>query len=191
MNQLLIGRRPNELNRSPPVFSIRCDAGFRRPAVYRMRHDTAFHLGREKTGVAGCDCSQAARAGGVRATARCCETFARAPHGATRGARRPKARASRANSAYRGCEQRRDAETPAEKAYRGRRDTTPATATAQAAPSGIGSECRSQTVGLARVRRAVQRRPAMRAPARAAPRRLGLIDLLNAITYPLRHSSRY
>ena len=61
-DELLIGRRPHELHRSPPVFSIRCDAGFRRPAVYRMRHDAAFHLGREKTGVAGCDCSQAARA---------------------------------------------------------------------------------------------------------------------------------
>ena len=75
-------------------------------------------------------------------------------------------------------EQRRDAETPAEEACRGRRDATPATATAQAAPSGIASELRRQTVGLARVRRAVQRRPAMRTPARAAPRRLGLIDLL-------------
>ena len=43
-------------------------------------------------------------------------------------------------------EQRRDAETPAEKACRGRRDTTPATATAQAAPSGIGSGLAALTV---------------------------------------------
>ena len=101
-DELIVGGRPHELHRSAPVFSIRCDAGSRRPVVCRMGHDAAFHFGREKTRVAGCDCSQAARARGVRAAAGCCETFARAPHGATSGAGRPTARACRTVGVYRG-----------------------------------------------------------------------------------------
>ena len=102
-DEFMFGRRPHELHRSAPVLSIRCDAGSRRPVVCRMGHDAAFHLGREKTGVARCDCPQAARARRVRAAAGGCETFARAPQGGTSGTGRPTGRGSRNTGVSRGC----------------------------------------------------------------------------------------
>ena len=75
-------------------------------------------------------------------------------------------------------QQRRHTETPPEEARRRRRHPSPATGAAEAEAPGVLSKRRRQTVGFARVGRAVQSRPAMRTPRRAAPRRLGFVDLL-------------
>ena len=72
--------------------------------------------------------------------------------------------------------QRRHTETPPEEARRRRCHTTPATTTAQAVAPGVASQLRRQTVGLARVGGAVQRRAATQTARRAAPRSLGLVD---------------
>ena len=63
--------------------------------------------------------------------------------------------------------QRRDAETPPEEACRRRRHPSPAIGAAEAQAPGVLSQRGRQTVGFARVGRAVQRRAAMRTPRRA------------------------
>lgn len=73
---------------------------------------------------------------------------------------------------------RSDAETLPNKMHRRWRHTASATTTAQAAPPGVASQLRRQTVGLARVDGAVQRRAATRTARRATPSRLDFVDLL-------------